>query len=337
MRKLLLGGIAVAALMGAPALAADLPMSKEPAPARSWTGWYVGVQVGYGWSSNSVDLVTGGVGTSADPPPFVIVPGVSITNRLGLGALAATSGAAAVPGTFNTAPRGLIAGSLLGYDWQLAPRWVAGIETDVSEASIRGSQSLAGGNGSFGVGTAFLNIGPVTIPILGFSTAAATTASGSTEQKLDWLGTLRGRLGFLVTDKLLVFATGGLAYGHVSANTTVFEGQCVTIGVAAILAPAAPPGCTSGIAVGSFSQTRVGSAIGGGLQFAIAPNWSVKTEYLYWDLGRASYALSPMLLQSTTTIAIINQPATAGAVISSVASSRFNGDLMRVSVNYKFD
>src|SRR6516225_10388979 len=61
MRKLLLGGIALAALVAGPATAADLarPVYRRPvvvaAPVYTWTGFYVGGNVGYAWSHASLD------------------------------------------------------------------------------------------------------------------------------------------------------------------------------------------------------------------------------------------------------------------------------------------
>jgi opacity protein-like surface antigen len=68
-------------MMG-PALAADIPV-KGPiyAPAWSWTGFYAGLQAGYGWSNNTVDLVSGGVGTNTDPA--LLIPGVTLTTGTG--------------------------------------------------------------------------------------------------------------------------------------------------------------------------------------------------------------------------------------------------------------
>jgi outer membrane immunogenic protein len=56
MKKLFLAGIAAASLCGAPALAADMAVKAPPepvaAPAYGWTGFYIGGNVGEGWSDN---------------------------------------------------------------------------------------------------------------------------------------------------------------------------------------------------------------------------------------------------------------------------------------------
>lgn len=79
---------------------------------------------------------------------------------------------------------------------------------------------------------------------------------------LEWFGTDRLRVGYAF-DRYLVYATGGIAYGNVLAT----------------ILNAGPVGIDSEI------HTRVGYAVGGGIEEMIAPNWSAKLEYLYTDFG----------------------------------------------------
>jgi outer membrane immunogenic protein len=111
--------------------------------------------------------------------------------------------------------------------------------------------------------------GGATIAIPGFVAGTAVTQS----YKSEWLSTVRGRLG-VAFDRVLVYGTGGLAVAEVNwADTVVF-----------------PASATFNAA--SNNDTRVGWAAGGGIEWAFAPNWSVKGEALYVDLGRTSYASS---------------------------------------------
>jgi outer membrane immunogenic protein len=80
---------------------------------------------------------------------------------------------------------------------------------------------------------------------------------------LEWLGTDRVRLGYAF-DRYLAYATGGVAYGNVLAT----------------ILNAGPTG------IDSETHTRVGYTVGAGIEDMIAPNWSVKLEYLYTDFGR---------------------------------------------------
>ncbi len=108
MTKLIVSAVATAALLSAPALAADIsvkgPIYKAAPAVFNWTGWYGGVNAGYGW----------------DPNYQVITPGQD---------------------TFSLplAPEGGFFGLQLGYNWQYAPRWLFGVEADFQFADIKDS------------------------------------------------------------------------------------------------------------------------------------------------------------------------------------------------------
>jgi outer membrane immunogenic protein len=88
--------------------------------------------------------------------------------------------------------------------------------------------------------------------------AACPVGVATCETKNKWLSTIRGRLGY-AADRFMPYLTGGVAFGNVQANV---------------------PG------VGSASSTRTGWTVGAGVEYALSPNWSLKTEYLYVDLGK---------------------------------------------------
>lgn len=147
MKKLLLSGVALFAMMSV-ASAADLaprPYTKAApmiSPAYNWTGFYAGVHGGYGWS----DEVTVGL--------------------TGIGSV--TGSTSELKGGFG--------GGQIGYNWQLAPSWVWGIEADAAGASIKWG-------GDDGAGT-------------------------SVETKIRSLGSVTGRLGY-AADNLLLYVKGG--------------------------------------------------------------------------------------------------------------------------------
>ena len=133
MRKLLVATAALAALVGAPAFAADMaaPVYKAPPPAApmfSWTGFYGGLNGGYGWGH---DPVTFSAANAAAVPYFV---------------------GGAVPGSVTTNPAGGLFGGQVGYNYQWS-NFVAGVETDFDWADIRGTGA---------VGTAAPNFAPFT-------------------------------------------------------------------------------------------------------------------------------------------------------------------------------
>jgi outer membrane immunogenic protein len=107
-----------------------------------------------------------------------------------------------------------------------------------------------------------------------------TLADGtSVDQKLSWFGTARGRFGYGVGDALF-YATGGAAFGEVQDSVT------------------------QAAAAGSFSHTKSGFAVGGGIENKLdffgllGPNWSTRTEYLVVDLGSVNDNLAGQTLNS---------------------------------------
>src|SRR5690606_36119322 len=89
--------------------------------------------------------------------------------------------------------------------------------------------------------------------------------------KLDWFGTLRGRLGYTLTPSMLLYGTGGLAYARVSTDLIAMGNNW--------------PGLKHGTPY-ETSETHVGWTIGAGAEYAFHRNWSVRAEYLYADFGK---------------------------------------------------
>ena len=271
------------------ASAADLPV-KAPAYTpptampNSWTGLYIGASAGYGWSDDDVALAASGIS-----------PALSLTS------LFVSAAASASTMTLNTNPRGFVGGGQLGYNYQ-NDRWVWGLEADFSGARITGSATKE-----------------QTVPVTGFP-AILATITGKAEQTLDFLGTLRGRLGFTPVNSLLIYVSGGLAYGHVKSDANTWD--------APLCFNALFP-CSTGPASGSASSWRAGWSVGGGVEsmLSFAPHWSVKVEYLYYDLGKITYALS--------SASVNNGPISVGT-INTTATADFRGNIVRVGLNYKF-
>src|SRR5262249_23542526 len=94
----------------------------------------------------------------------------------------------------------------------------------------------------------------VTVTLNGLVSASATS-------ELGWFGTVRGRIGYGF-DRSLIYFTGGLAYGGVKDRlSTNFSKTLI------------------------FDDTKTGYVLGGGVEYLLAPSWSVKAEYQYLDLG----------------------------------------------------
>jgi opacity protein-like surface antigen len=135
----------------------------------------------------------------------------------------------------------------------------------------------------------------------------------------DWLGTARGRLGYLITPTLLGYGAAGFAYGEARATTFIRQNW---------VGSALGPLLQSSNSTGNYSGFRTGWTIGAGLEWMFAPNASVKAEYLHYDLGSATYALTPL----TT----LFPAAGASNVLAPSARTQFRGDIARVGLNYHF-
>jgi outer membrane immunogenic protein len=285
MRDRLISSLAGAAFSFAAsgfAFAADMPVkaplpAPTPVPVYSWTGWYVGLNAGGGWQNTTIDN--------------------SVTSNSGSGTAIFPALNAAIPQQLNTHPSGFIGGGQIGYNYQFAPNWVAGFETDFQGANIKGTASAA---------DSALDV-----------TSSLFTVAGTGSQKIDWFGTLRGRLGWLPVDPLLVYATGGLAYGQVQTDVSFSGVRSPSSGIIAAL---------NGSSATSLSETRAGWTLGGGLEWMFAPRWTVKAEYLYYDLGTET-------LNQTLALCAVGVGCDSANIQS---ASHFRGNIARAGVNYKF-
>jgi outer membrane immunogenic protein len=211
--------------------AADLPVKAPPmvAPAWSWSGWYVGINGGFGGNETTYPFSAPTLGTT------------------GQGSLTSS---------------GFFAGGQVGYNWQWSQNWLFGIEADLQWANIEAKLAANAAT-----------------PVGGLTFSAGT--------EVNWFGTVRGRIGYIPWDRTLIYGTGGFAYGNTTTRLNV----------------SAP-----GLAVG-FSQdnSQTGWTAGAGLEIAVLPNVSFKTEYLYVDLGKATvfngvaFGVLPLTVSENTT------------------------------------
>jgi outer membrane immunogenic protein len=266
MKKILLGSVVLAALgavlgVGSAASAADLPVKAPPAPVPqvwNWSGFYIGGNVGGGWSNNNIDYTM----------PFT-APG-NIAGSCGVGA-----GIAGVPVVVGLNPFDLssncaggssvIAGGQIGYNWQMST-WVFGLEGDGAWQQI--------------ISHSFVRFG--SNPAAGSPMGSVATDTAYFRSQQDSLGTFRGRIGWSGGNWLL-YGTGGLAVGGVSHSAT----EVLAPGVACPIAPSAS--CRTG----SDSTTKFGWTVGAGAELMVDRNWSVGLEYLYVDLGSTTITLLP--------------------------------------------
>jgi outer membrane immunogenic protein len=262
---LTISALLIAAPLSA-ASAADMPLKAPPLVAApwDWTGFYLGGNIGYSWGRDS-NTTTGAL----------IFP-----SPLGLGT------------TDSPNVKGVIGGFQGGYNWQLAPQWLLGLEADFD---LSGERARDGGSDTTAL---FIPFDPTGIGIggnpgcrLGAGAPAGctltTTLSESNEWKLRWVSTFRARLGMIPDPTLLLYVTGGLAIGEAQFGTTTSP---ATMTLTSNFTGAVLSTTTTG-AGASFSQstTRAGFAVGGGAEKKLTQNWSVRGEYLYVDLGSHTF------------------------------------------------
>lgn len=254
MRRVVLASAAIISFVGLSqsGSAADMaarPAYKAPPPPAvwSWTGFYIGVNAGGSIGRNPTN-VTGSP---------------------------ATFGAAGVQESYNLSPAGFVGGGQIGYNWQVSPNWVAGLEADFQGTTQKDSSCL----------------------VLCYTLSATAT------QKMDWFGTVRGRLGYATGDWLW-YVTGGGAWANIKQD------------FAEVLTPGGVAGSVSS------NHTNFGWVVGGGVETHLFGGWSAKAEYLYMDLGR--------ITDSFTAVA----PAFAAGPFTTQSDIRDH--IVRVGLNYKF-
>jgi outer membrane immunogenic protein len=284
---------AAAALLSGTAVAADLPQRTAPPayitpPAFTWTGFYAGTLTGYSFSDDRSIRTTG--------------------NNNGLGGVTNTQLNVAQgrrPGSLKPDRDGFTGfGGHVGYDYQFNPgnSFVVGVAADATYMDIDARKGYA---------------------------SPAQLANGFTpevsgyRQQLEWMGTVRGRVGYTF-DRLLVYGTGGFAYGKVDNGANFFRN---TDGALAY--------------TGRASETATGYAYGGGVEYALPADSlfakfnllsylnlvkmdaiSVKAEYLHYDLG--------------TQNVVLNSTITGGPSGSYTARFKTEGDLVRGGFTYRF-
>lgn len=222
-------------LLPSAAFAGDInsPYTKAPASyvAYNWGGWYVGGNVGYGMSKETTAIAP----TNAN---------AGIVSGLGL-----------VPTSQNPSSNGVIGGGQVGYNYQISPMWLVGVEATMNGSDIKGSQSHT------------FSAAPLGFP------ASLTT---NTVEKLNWYGTVVGKVG-LTMDRAMLYGVGGLAYGDFTRTNTI--------------SLSTPIPAINGSAVGS-SSGKTGWTAGLGLEYAMTQNWRAGLEGGWVDFGNESAASS---------------------------------------------
>jgi outer membrane immunogenic protein len=194
-RFLTLVAVGAALLFSGYVYAADLsglaPVSnKAPAAPVTWSGWYVGPQIGYGWSGDTPAVTDSAVsGVSSGCSSYNWWCKKQFTKSYNT-ALSSLNG---LPTQGDLRSDGGMIGGVAGYDVQMQS-WVLGIRGNLNWSSLHG---------------------------------AATFGGSQLTHTMPWLGELNGRVGYLVLPNVLAFAEGGLAVARFD-TTLSGVGSCGT-------------------------------------------------------------------------------------------------------------
>jgi outer membrane immunogenic protein len=239
------------------------------APVATWAGWYVGGNAGWVGSTGNTINIA-----------------ATDTDSGGLG-FALASGA--IPAAINLGYSGFLGGGQVGYNWQNG-NFVYGLEADLDAASAKSSVTVPDAR---------------IFPPSGLQSPFTINAA----RQLDWVGTLRGRVGVTFGTPLLLYVTGGLAYGEHEVGIGIND----------------PGGVPPAVLSNQTSTWSAGWTVGAGGEWMFAPHWSLKAEYLYVDLGNVS---------STINYAYTN---IAGPQTSSLTATVHDRDnIVRGGINYHF-
>ena len=298
-------GILAAAMTAAMAADMRMPVKAPPVvdPPFSWTGVYLGGNAGYSWGRARTDQTD--VSTATDlVRAFVVSTGAETSTVTGfpqtfpvVGTPVTTSAITSARSNVN----GFVGGVQAGYNWQLDRYWLVGFEADFQGSGERGGVS-------------------------GCTVAGCTSGSAfqSASTRLEWFGTARVRVGWLPVERVLLYGTGGLAYGSLKSD--------YLSGINSALVP---------LLGGSTRSTRLGYAVGGGVEGAIDRHWTIKGEYLFMafdpystDLGGVTATTNGASILVSDGRFRLQQQTTATNTAS--VRTRFYDNLLRMGFNYKF-
>lgn len=210
----------------------------------------------------------------------------------GLGGVGAQGVPTSRPATVRVNSDGFTAGGQIGYNYQFGAGngILVGFEADAAYTDLGQTNNYLAANGNGDVSR--------------FHTS------------MDFLGTVRGRVGYAF-DRVLVFGTGGFAYGDVETRARFFGANGLTN------------------YIGGRSDLQTGYTYGGGIEYAV-PTGSflqtlnffhssavtIKAEYLHYDLGSQRYAVAATGLN--------------GSSNAYSQREKTDGNLARIGLNYKF-
>lgn len=208
----------------------------------NWSGFYIGGNGGYAGSSSSVTYGPNDAASQA-------------------GTCGGVGRGLCIPsGSFHTV--GPLGGGQIGYNWQVNPLWMAGVEADYQWANLTGQSTS-----TFHLG----NVG-----------AASNNVNLVANEAVKSFGTVRARAGWVIVNPLVFYGTAGLAYGQVNESANMLPDGAGTLSSGGF-----SYACVAGRScfAGSSSKTLLGYTVGGGFDYALTSHLILSAEVLYLNLG----------------------------------------------------
>lgn len=258
-----------------------------PVDMPQWNGFYLGANAGGWWTKKDGINIVGAPGYIN---PLFPLGASEIANAL------AKVGTNSVSSSLN----GFIGGGQIGYNYQVGNRVVAGVDADINGLVQSDKSSI---------------INRV-VPVNNF--AENYTATVTIKKSIDYLGTVRGRLGVLFNPYLLIYGTGGFAYGDASLSESYVASES--------LGAASYPVIMQTI----YRKSRTGWTAGLGLEWLFKSQWSARIEYSYYDLGHLN---GNGVLNQINNLGVT--PTLWGSA-NLLSSSKFVAEAVRIGAHYHF-
>ena len=346
------------------AMAADLAPAPRAAvavaPVSPWAGFYGGFSVGWNWGSNGSTVTLpqaaagqpGFVGDAFRGPAFIAGQNQLSTRST---ECANDISCSVVDGSFAFPANGVLGresekgGGVIslnaGYNWQFGS-FVLGVEGDLSAMNRRYESAYASPVGTADYLVDFNTVGGS----LGWEYRGnySIDSAFATRSRMEWLTTARLRAGFAAGD-FLIYATGGLAAGRSSMSMSgaineQFVETRLNNTVASPVDAVTPAGIYRVTSVTNYrgstnGGTDFGWAVGGGVEWMTGRGFSIKAEYLYYDLGAQT-----LIATGTTATTVGTGPAgtvTASTTTTAAAApirirQSVDGQIFRVGLNFGF-
>lgn len=280
------------------------------------SGVYAGINAGFGVGTSSsvstrsypvIDRFPFSFNNVPDPSLIVQKPVV-----FGVSALANT-------GIASVNQSGVIGGGQIGYNYLLNDRVVIGAEADFQGSGIAGSGHST---------DAAIQNGLATYPYGSLDVSGVSYGMNNINTNIDWIGTARGRAGALITNNILLFATGGIAYASISGKSINSEQYVFNVLSKNIIYGDESYGSSVPYFPGYSGNNAInaGWTVGGGTEWMASNNWSLKAEALYYYLGNSNLS-APAIVGEYYNPLVLNYTTTA---------IKYDGIIARFGLNYHF-